>query len=592
MRGDRFEPRVERLREALLEGLGKGASEEVRGELKLDNDAPDLEAARSLVQIVSACSVAVAGQGESPKPLPPPSLASEDQPAEDDEEKPAADTSLLGRIGADATFSTEDLDDVETLLGLLQAGSLRQRRAALARLMELHEVRELSPQEIDRLGELTSRTSDHDLELELANARERLGGGPARANRASRERWTKLVAETEEAIGAYWEGERTEEPFAEMPGDDRAELFLRATQLPDLIINHVAAILEGDAGERDRAFQREMLTSLRHAGDQRLVPTLLTLLQLGGQELAGESARALRGILDPRVRPVLAEQYERSRHDGAKALIAGALGEHGDYRGRTYVRSLLERDEVALVEVALLAIETLGTVEDTPAIAKLLEHDDERVVHRAIRALHRVADGRGLKALHALARSPKGARHMAELEEARETILARVDLRGEEVEADDTTAIRAIPDERPAVVVGGKRFAAWRSYLIGQLWLAIGALQRGRRRLERAARLRPGWVWPHLTLGMAFARRKQFALALSSFRRAIEVDRERVERQPLAIRAATRCFLRRAEQVAGDGRVDVARGLVAEARELDLRRVDRALRFELERRWDALRRAA
>lgn len=586
MRGDRFEPRVERLREALLDGLGKGASEEVRGELKLDNDAPDLEAARSLVQIVSACSVAVAGEGEAKKkPLPPPSLDPERSSS------PSADPSLLGRIGADDTFSTEDLDDVETLLGLLRAGSLRQRRAALERLVALHGVRELSPPEADRFAELTTRTGDHDLELELADARERLGGAPARAIRAARERWAKLAAEVEGEVRAYWEGERSEEPLAERPGDDRAELFLRARELPDVVINHVGAILEGDAGERDRAFQRELLTSLRHAGDARLVPTLLTLLTQGGQELAMEAARALRGTLDPRVRPTLIEQYERSRHDGPKALIAGALGEHGDSRGREYVRSLLERDEVALVEVALEALETLGTVEDTPAIAKLLEHDDERVIHRAVRALHRVADGRGLKALHALARAPKGARHMAELEEARETILARVDLRGEEVEPDDTSAIRLVPDDRPAVVVGGKRFAAWRSYLFGQLWLAVGALQRGRRRLERAASLRPGWVWPHLTLGMAFARRRQHALALGAFRRAIEVDRERVERQPLAIRAATRCFLRRAEQVAGDGRVDVARGLVAEARQLDLRRVDRALRFELERRWEALRRA-
>lgn len=588
MRGDRFEPRVERLRDALLEGLGKGASEEVRRELKLDSESPDLEAARSLVQIVSACSVAVAGEGEvEKKPLQPPSFA-----AEKEASGSTADTSLLGRLGADDTFSAADLNDVETLLGVLQAGSLRQRRAALARLVELHQVRELSPTEVNRFSELTNRTGDHDLELELADARERLGGGPARSIRAARERWAKLAAEVEADVRAYWEGESSDEPFAELPGDDRAELFLRARELPDLLINHVAAILEGDAGERERSFQREMLTSLRHAGDARLVPSLLILLGQGGQELAMEAARALRRTMDPRVRPSLAEQFERSRHDGPKALIAGALGEHGDARGREYVRSLLERDEVAVVEMALEALETLGTVEDTPSITKLLDHEDERVLHRAIRALQRVADGRGLKALRAVARSPRGARHLAELEEARETILARVDLRGEEVEPDDTSAIRLVPDERPTVVVGGKRFAAWRSYLIGQVWLAVGALQRGRARLERAATLRPGWVWPHLTLGMAFARRRQHALALASFRRAIEIDRKRVERQPLAIRAATRCFLRRAEQVAGDGRVDVARGLVAEARELDLRRVDRALRFELERRWDALRRAA
>jgi tetratricopeptide (TPR) repeat protein len=114
----------------------------------------------------------------------------------------------------------------------------------------------------------------------------------------------------------------------------------------------------------------------------------------------------------------------------------------------------------------------------------------------------------------------------------------------------------------------------------------------GLARLERATALRPGWAGPHLVMAMAHARRRQHAQALTAFRRALEIDPARVERHPLAIRAATRCFLRRAEQVAGDGRVDVARGLVAEALGLDLRRVDRALRFELERRWDALRRTA
>ena len=581
---ERFEPRVARLRQAIWDGLGKASSADVRRELRLDSDAPDLEAARSLVQIVSACSVAMAGEGGA-GPRTPRAVMDEGPPTS------GADMSLLGRIDAEETFSTETLDDVETLFGLLRAGSLRQRRAALGRLVEMHRVRELAPADVDRLAEIAGQTGDHDLEVELDDAREQLGGAPARSARQGRERWEKLAAEAELDVRAYWDGERADEPFATMPGDDRAELFLRARQLPDLLVAHAAAVLEGDAGSGDRAVQREMLTSIRHAGDPRLVPSLLTLLRQGGQEIAVEAARALRATPDPRVRPTLAEQYERSRHDVPRALIAGALGEHGDARGREYVRSLLERDEGPVLEAALEALETLGTVEDTPRIVALLQHEEERVVHRAVRALRRVADGRGLRALHALARTPRGARHGVELEEARETILARVDLRGEEVEPDATSAIRLASETRP-VLAGGKRFGAWRSYVIGQIWLALGATERARIRLERAAALRPGWVWPHLTIGMDYARRRQHALALGAFRRAIEVDRQRVERQPLAIRAAARCFLRRAEQVAGDGRVDVARGLVAEARELDLRRVDRALRFELERRWESLQKVA
>ena len=55
-----------------------------------------------------------------------------------------------------------------------------------------------------------------------------------------------------------------------------------------------------------------------------------------------------------------------------------------------------------------------------------------------------------------------------------------------------------------------------------------------------------------------------------------------------------KCFaqIARAEQLEREARVDVARGLVGEALALDLRWASGPLRFELERRRDALRREA
>ena len=71
---------------------------------------------------------------------------------------------------------------------------------------------------------------------------------------------------------------------------------------------------------------------------------------------------------------------------------------------------------------------------------------------------------------------------------------------------------------------------------------------------------------------MAFARGEQYALALPAFRRAIELDRPRIERNHILVRAMAKSFLHRAEQVEREGRDDIARGLVGEVLTLDLRR--------------------
>jgi hypothetical protein len=88
---------------------------------------------------------------------------------------------------------------------------------------------------------------------------------------------------------------------------------------------------------------------------------------------------------------------------------------------------------------------------------------------------------------------------------------------------------------------------------------------------------------------MAFARGEQYALALPAFRRAIELDRPRIERNPILVRAMAKSFLHRAEQVEREGRDDIARGLVGEMLTFDLRRAPGAVRFELKRKHDVLR---
>ena len=130
----------------------------------------------------------------------------------------------------------------------------------------------------------------------------------------------------------------------------------------------------------------------------------------------------------------------------------------------------------------------------------------------------------------------------------------------------------------------------WRDYAAGHVWLVLRRHAWAVARFESAAARRTRWAPPLIGIGMSFARSGRYALALPAFRRALEVDRPRIERNPILVRAMAKSFLHRAEQVEREGRDDVARGLVGEVLALDLRRAPGTVRFELKRKHDVLRR--
>jgi tetratricopeptide (TPR) repeat protein len=247
-----------------------------------------------------------------------------------------------------------------------------------------------------------------------------------------------------------------------------------------------------------------------------------------------------------------------------------------------------------VVIAALEGLAGAGSTEDTEAIVLVLEREDPAVLSAAVRALGRVGDARGIPALARLRERVSRSSLRADIEEADTAIRARLELRGEEPPAPSTGAIRvqaAAADAARASLrdPAGIRFRAWKDFWIGRLWLFFGALDRAIARFEAAAARRPTWVGPLTTIGLAYARRDRFALALAAFRRAIEIDRERVESNPTVARMLAQCFLRRADEVAGDGRLEIARGLLEEALALDLRLAPTSLRFEMGRRHDAMR---
>ena len=582
--GPPIDPRAQRLRVTLRDGLG--AAGELRAELGLAEDADDVVVARALVSQMGDGEVDRVRVGpdavEDPRPSMRPSLA------------PAPDTSFLGRLRPDRSsrsLDVRDLDDVHTLIAVVRAGSLAQRRAAVRRLGELleDEPRGMRGEERREAVDLLTKLRDVEIAYELSEARSKLPGGLGRQVRAEREELADLIDDVTHDVATYWDGELGEEPIARLPGDQRANLLMRLRDLPDTIAHHLGAVIEGSDGVAVRDERLALLTSVRYSGDPRLVSSLRFVLETSDPELSLQAAHALSRIDDPRVHAALVSAYERNVVDRHRTVLAGVLGRAGDSRGADYVRSALSSDDLDLVRNALDALEAVGAAEDTDAVVRKMEAADPVFAIHAVRTLGRIADGRALPALREMRDKTSVSALWAELEDAEAAIRARMELRGEEIEEAAALKPRAGTELSRARAPTMVRLRSLRDYWIGHLWLMVGGFRRAVARFESAAERRAGWATPLLSMALTYARKNKHAQALAAFRRAIDIDRGRVEGNPIVIRSVARCFLRRAEQVERDGRAEIARGLLEEVLTLDLRRAPSALRFELTRRHDAMR---
>ncbi|MGB5373261.1 MAG: HEAT repeat domain-containing protein [Polyangiales bacterium] len=571
----------------LREGIAGNEYADPRKALGCDTDTDDAEVARALVRIVAAHDLAQIGmRSVQPEAARHPSVR---PPTE-----VTADPSFLGRLSTtgDEGLSVERIADVPTLLAVLRAGSRRQRRAALARLRErLVDRRLLQSDEVRKAIQMISKLRDVELGYELAQLRAELPGAPGRTARQEHEQWKRLARRTEFEIRAFWEGQSSVDAFRGLPGDQRALLLMRVSELSNLVVHHITAIIECSDGSVPLESRIGLITSLRYARDPRLVPALVAVLEAERGKLVASAARVLGGMNDARAQPALAERFERSFVAEERIALAGALGMHGDLRGLSEVRSSLDEDHPKLPLPALEAMESLGSPDSTDLVTKFLDHADASIAIQAARTCARIGDGRALDELTDRYNATAVPALRAAIEDALSAIAARMELRGEEAATIDWSEVGNKPvarkgprDSLPAIALG------WRDYFMGRLWLLLGRVTWAVARFESAAARRDDWGAPLIGIGMTFARREQYALALPAFRRAIEVDRLRIERNPILVRAMAKAFLHRAEQVEREGRDDVARGLVGEVLTLDLRRAPGTVRFELKRKHDVLRR--
>lgn len=589
--GGRVTNTRELLRECLAQGIGRPPPAEALSALGLSESAPDSELAHALVQrianddIAQLCIERTDDAVTQTRDTAPVAVPIE-----------AGDASFLGRLRPKAAGSGEqsvgEMGDVTTLLAVLRAGSLPQRRAAAVRLGQLLTDGMIG-EEKNAVEVVLDQLRDPEIALELHMCRALISGPLAREAERNRREVVALAVRLATDIERHWDDELQEEPLTLLSGDARTLLFLHSRELDDVIVAHVSAVIEGDAGNADRALRRMVLAAIRYSGDRRFVPPLTALLEGTDGELVIDAARAISRIDDPRVWHALHAAYERSVVDTERLSLGGALGRLGDVRAADYVRAQLRSQDEHVLMRAIEALRTVGSPEDFDAVLQLLDPARPLIARKVAHTLGRIGDARALPELTRVSREAKTGALRAAAEDAAEEIRARLVLRGEEAPSD--AQIVLIEEQGRASLTGLEnepffvRFRAIRHYVVGRIYHMLGATERALLRFEAAASTRPGWAAPLVVAAMLHSSRDEHAQALALFRRAIDAERARVERNPLVMRALARSFLRRSEQVERDGRFAIARGLLDEVMALDLRRAPSSLRFEIGRRYEALR---
>lgn len=562
-------------RDALIERLAAGAGTgdaELRGTLEAHDD--DRALAAALLRQIAAEPVRLA--------------LADPEPARPSGGPPTADASFLARLGAGGR-EIANVDDVDTLFGVLEGGSLAQRRAAALRIEQRIESGDLAPEDLERVEVALTAPRDPDVAWEVLRARGALPGAAGRDVRTERDAFDVLVARVRDQVRAFWEEDRPHEPLSEIGAEDLATLALHMRELPDAVVAHVAAVLEGSDGVSDLAARTRLASVLRSAADPRLVPALSSLATDRSAELARDALRALGRIDDPRVRPVLARALERSADPTLRALAAGALGLGGDARGLGLLREMIDNGDRQGQRAAVEGIVEIATMEDVERLTRLLAKSDLGLVTHAVRALGRIGDGRAVAPLRARASQSTPPALAEEIEVALRSITAQMELRGEGAPPADAPMPKT-SIARPTDRVGfGTRLLASLDVLLGRLWAFLGSPDRALGRFESAALRRPTWALPHAAIAFTQVRRGRPAPALAAFRRALSSDRNYIETQSRVVRMLARTFLRRAEEMERSGRRDVALGLLEEVVALDLRRVEEPVRFEIARRAERLR---
>jgi len=549
----------------LEEGTGPGDSAIAR-ELALETTSEDALALAVMVRVDAPR--AFEGAAWSP-PLPVPS-------------ETKSDASFLGQLDtttSGARIGIDSLDDVPTLIGVLRGGSLRQRRASIRRLGELAPT--LVERDRVEADQALSAMREEGLSLELARARAALSSTDLTELRAEELLATEALEALTQQVARYYEQEGEQEPLSLLDAESLARIGTHFRGASEGLVAHVSAILEGALIVPDES-RLALISAMRISGDPRLVAVLGVLLDSPSRELALESARAL-GTIDSHGAHVLLRDAYRARTTPAdRAVLAGALALHGDVSARAELRDTMRADDPKARLAAVQAIGSIATSDDFDPLASLLGTGTLGLDRALIRSLGKLGDARALRLLREFRASERGRVLQAEMDDAMQSIRAQMELRGER----DAPQVRVAPIIVRSESSRWGRFRCQMHVFVADLWRRAGFPVRALRRLNLAIEMARDVAEPWILKGMILEARQSDAEALGIWRRAIEIDRDVVQRR--AIRAVARTFLRRAEATREEGRRDVARGLLDEVLALDLSRAPIALQQAIRRERERL----
>lgn len=494
----------------------------------------------------------------------------------------ASDASFLGQLEAvtrGARVGIDDLDDVPTLIAVLRGGSLRQRRAAVQRIRALAST--LVERDREEAERALSAMRDEGLGMELAHARAALSSGDVSELQAEEALAASTLSSLSARVAHYNDDEGASEPFSTLDAETLARVGAHFRNAPETLVAHVSSILEGALSVPEEA-RVALLSALRTSGDTRLVAVLGALLDSPSRELALESARAL-GMMDSQAAHQLLQEAYRARTTPAdRAVLGGALALHGDVSARNELRETMRADDPKARLAAVDAIGSIATSEDFDPLASWLGTGTLALDRALIRSLGKLGDARGLRLLREFRETERGRALLSELDDAMQSIRAQMELRGE----------RDAPQARVAPIIVRSQSSLWGRarclfhVLIADILRRTGSPVRALRRLDLAISIARDVADPWVLKGLILEARHADAEALSIWRRAIEIDRDVVQRR--AIRALSRTFLRRAEAMRQEGRRDVARGLLDEVLSLDLSRAPIALQQAIRRERERL----
>jgi len=502
----------------------------------------------------------------------------------DDERMAAAERETLRQHPARAAERrAAALREPRDLLRLVTGGSIWERRAAVRRLEELlrGDGRGLAAADRKATAEALELEREEALAREIDLVLAGVSGAPGGRARARVARARKLLDRLEKDVRRFWDGDLAEDPVLALDDEGLAALGTFVADAPDVVVGHLGETLRRLTAERQAGALERVVSALALGADERLVPSLLRVLQDGEVPARVHAARSLARVDDPRVPAALRKAFRHAGTPEEQVALAGALAAHGDRRGVGTILDHLGADEPPhRLELALEALAAAGEPAHAARVIPFLGQGRVRTARLAAAALGAFADDAALEALEQAGRRPE---LRPQIERSLAQIRARLDLAG----ASPVSWPRpAFPEETPrpararlAARVVGRLYDA-----LGRLWLALGRRTAALGAFDLAVAQHPYLVGPRLARARILLRRKDLEGAVESLRDAIRVRAATVLQLPDRANFVIRAYLRYADACAASGRHVRALEALDELLGYDLRFADVDLRLEAQRR--------